>query len=88
MKRLQGKICGPLVEEITGMLIKFCNHDIHNLYCLPNIGVIKSRRVLWMGNVACKGYVRNSYSILVRKHKGETGCNMGGQYTLKIILMD
>jgi hypothetical protein len=76
LNRLQGKIFGPLVDEITGMLITFCNCDIHNLYCSPNIRMIKSRRILWMGNVACKGYVRNSYSFLVRKPKGETGCSM------------
>jgi hypothetical protein len=34
-----------------------------------------------MRNVACKGYVRNGYSILVSKPKGETGCSMWGQYT-------
>jgi len=52
---------------------KICNHDIHNLYCSPN--VIKSKIILWMGNVSCKGYVRISCSILVRKPKGETGCS-------------
>jgi hypothetical protein len=35
-------------------------------------GVIMSRRMRWVGNVACIGEKRNAYKILVRKCEGET----------------
>jgi len=31
--------------------------------------VIKTRRVKWGGHVACMGYIRNSYKIIVGKLK-------------------
>jgi len=44
------------------------NEELCNLYTSPNIiRVIKSRRMTWVGNVACMGEMRNAYKILVRK---------------------
>jgi hypothetical protein len=41
------------------------------LYASPHItGVIKSRRMRWVGNVACKGEMKNVYGILVGKPEG------------------
>jgi hypothetical protein len=48
------------------------NEELHNLYSSPNIiRVIKSRRMRWVGHVACMGYLTNAYRILVRRLKGE-----------------
>jgi len=74
-----GEICGPLVEEITGMLIKFVIMTF--IIYIVNQMWSNQREFYGLGNVTCKGYVRNSHSILVRKPKGETGCSTWGQYT-------
>jgi hypothetical protein len=41
------------------------SEDLHKLYASPNIRVIKSGRVRWVGRVACMGEMRNAHSILV-----------------------
>jgi hypothetical protein len=42
------------------------------VYCSPNIiRVIKSRRVRWMGHVACMGERRGLYRVLVGKLEGK-----------------
>jgi hypothetical protein len=42
------------------------------MYYLPNIiRVIKSRRMKWMGYVACTGDRRGAYRVLVGKHEGK-----------------
>jgi hypothetical protein len=33
--------------------------------------MIKSRRITWAGNVACRGKIRNVYKILVGKSEGK-----------------
>jgi hypothetical protein len=33
----------------------YIGDEIHNLYASQNIRVIKSRRITWMGHVACMG---------------------------------
>ena len=44
-----GKIFGPKRDEITGVLRRLDNEELHDPYCSPNtIRVIKSSRV-WVG---------------------------------------
>jgi hypothetical protein len=48
------------------------NEECHNLYSSPDIiRQIKSRRMRWVGHVACVGEERNVYRVLVGKLKGK-----------------
>jgi hypothetical protein len=47
------RIFGPK-REVNGLRRKLHNDELHSLYSLPNIvKVIKSRRLRWVGHVAC-----------------------------------
>jgi hypothetical protein len=47
------------------------NDELHSLYSLPNIvSMIKSRRMSWMGHVACMGEGRCVYRVLVGRPEG------------------
>ena len=46
---------------------KLCNEDLHNLYFLSNIGMIKSRRMSWMGHLTYTRGERGSYIVFVGK---------------------
>jgi hypothetical protein len=65
---------------VAGGCRRLCNEELHNLYASPNIiRGTKSRRVRWVGHVACMGGMRNAYKILVRKSEekrpfGRTRC--------------
>jgi hypothetical protein len=55
------------------------NEELHNLYTLPNIiRVIKSRRLRWVGHVACMAEMRNTYIILVGKPAGKRSLRRPG----------
>jgi hypothetical protein len=46
-------------------------HEIeHDLYSSGIIRKIKSRKIKWTGNLACNGYVRSSYTVLVGSSNG------------------
>jgi hypothetical protein len=50
---------------------KLHNNVLHNLYSSPNIvRVIKSRRMSWVGHVACMGE-GSVYRVLVGRPKGK-----------------
>jgi hypothetical protein len=48
------------------------SEELNDLYCTPNIiRVIKSRRMKWLGPVACMGERRGIYRFLVGKLEGK-----------------
>jgi hypothetical protein len=65
------RIFGPKRERVVGGWGRLHNEGLHNLYTsLIIIRVTKSRRMRWMGHVACMGKMRNSYKNLVGKPDG------------------
>jgi hypothetical protein len=50
------RIFGPKRDEVTGGWSKLHNEELHGLYSIPSIiRVIKARRMIWAGHVACMG---------------------------------
>jgi hypothetical protein len=50
------KIFGSERDEVTGGWRRLQNGELHDLYSSPNIiRVITSRRMSWVGHVACMG---------------------------------
>jgi hypothetical protein len=59
---------GPKRDEVTGEWRILCNEELNDLYSLPNIfGVIKSRRMRWVGHIGLMGESRDVYRVLVGK---------------------
>jgi len=56
-------------DNITGKWKKLHNDELNDLYSSPN--TVKSRRMRWVGQVACTGECRDVYRVLVRKSKGK-----------------
>jgi hypothetical protein len=50
---------------------KSSNEELNYLYTSPNIRVIKSRRMQWVGHVAPRGERRREYRVLVGKPEGK-----------------
>jgi hypothetical protein len=47
------------------------NEDLYGVYSSPNISwVIKSRRMGWVGHVACMGHRKHAYRVLVARPEG------------------
>jgi hypothetical protein len=67
--RMLRTILGLKSDEITGVWIKVHNEELHNLYSLPNIRMLKSRRMRWMGHVVCMKAKRTAYRTLLGKHE-------------------
>jgi hypothetical protein len=55
-KRMLRRIFGPKRDEVTREWRKLHDEELHNLYLSPDIvRQIKSRRMRWMGHLACMG---------------------------------
>jgi hypothetical protein len=68
--RLQRRIFGPKRDGVTGEWRKLHSEKLHILY--PNITrQIKSRRMRWVGHMACMGEEREVYRVLVGKPEGK-----------------
>jgi len=50
--RVLRRIFGRKKDEVTGEWRRLHNEELHGLYCTPNISVMKSRRMRWVGHVA------------------------------------
>jgi hypothetical protein len=69
--RVLRRIFGPKREE-DGSWRKVHNDELHNLYSSPNIvRIIKSRRMRWIGHVACMVEGRGVYRVLVGRPEGK-----------------
>jgi len=56
------------MDEVTGEWRRLHSEELHDLYSSPNIiWVIKSRRMRWVGHIACMGERRGVYRVLVGK---------------------
>ena len=66
------RIFGPKRDKVTGEWRKLHNEELKGLYLSPNIvRVIKSRRMRWVGHVACMGEGSGVYRVLVGKPEGK-----------------
>jgi hypothetical protein len=63
------RVFGPKKDEIIGCWRKMHNKELYNLYSLPNIIRIRSRRIRFEGHVACMEKNKNAYMVLVGKPK-------------------
>ena len=72
--RVLRRVFGPKRDKVTGEWRKLHNDEFRNIYSQPNIvRVVKSRRMRWMGHVACLREGRGVHSVLVGKEFiGET----------------
>jgi hypothetical protein len=62
----------PNRDEVTGGWRKLYNEKLHDLYSsLSIIRMIKSRRIIWAGQVARIGEKRKAYRLLVGKPDGK-----------------
>ena len=54
--RVLRRIFGPKKDGVMGEWRRLHNEELNYLYSSPDIiWVIKSRRMIWMGHVACRG---------------------------------
>jgi hypothetical protein len=66
------RICGSKRDDVMEVWRKLHSGELHNLYSSPDIiRQIRSRRMRWVGHVACMGEGRNMYRFLVGKPEGK-----------------
>ena len=62
----------PNRNDLTREWRRLHDEELHNLYCPPNvIQVIKSRRIRWVGHIACMMERRGAYTVLVGRPEGK-----------------
>ena len=70
--RVLRRIFGPTRNEVTGEWRKLQNEELNDLYSSPNIvWVIKSRRMRWVGHLACMAERRGVHRVLNGKPEGQ-----------------
>ena len=70
--RVLRRVFGPKRDEVNREWRKLHNKELSDLYSLPNIvRVVKSRRMRWVGHVACMGEGRGVHRVLVGKPEGK-----------------
>jgi hypothetical protein len=69
--RMLRGIFGPKRDEVTGEWRRLRNEELYDLYSLPNIRVIKSRRMRWAGHVARMRDRRGAYRALAGRTEGK-----------------
>ena len=80
-KRVLRSTFGSKSDKIRGEWRRLHNEELNDLYSSPNIiQVIKSRRMRWVGHVACMGQRGDAYRILVgkpeeKRHLKDPGLN-------------
>jgi hypothetical protein len=87
--RVLRSIFGPKRDEVMTEWRKLHNEELHNLYSSPDIiRQIKSRRMRWVGHVACMGENRKVYKVSVGKLEGKRplGRGIGGRMGSEWIL--
>jgi hypothetical protein len=61
VSRVLRVIFGPKREEMSGGWRRLHIEELHNWYALPVIvRMIKSRKIIWAGHVACMGEMRST----------------------------
>jgi hypothetical protein len=71
--RVMRRIFGSKRQEVLGSWRRLYNDNLQNLNASSNkVRVIKSRRIRWVGHVACMGEIINAYNILVGKPEGKS----------------
>jgi hypothetical protein len=70
--RVLRRVFGPKRDEVTGEYRKLHNEELSDLYSLLNtLRMVKSRRMRWVGHVACMGEGRGEHRVLVGKLEGK-----------------
>jgi hypothetical protein len=68
LRRIFGPKRGKVMEEQR----KLHNGELHNWYLPPDFNrQFKSKRMRWVGHVACTGEGRNAYTVLVGSPEGK-----------------
>jgi len=65
------RIFGPKSKEVQETGEHYITKNFINFYSSPDVRVIKSRRIGWVGHVLHMRKIRNAYRILVRKPEGK-----------------
>jgi hypothetical protein len=70
--RVVRRIFEPKRDEVTGEWRKLHIEELHILHSsVNNIRQIKSRRMRWVGHVACMGEEGKMYKVLVGRPEGK-----------------
>jgi hypothetical protein len=90
--RVLRRVFGPKRDEATGQWRRLHNEELNDLYLSPNIiRVIKSRRIILAGNVACMGEKRGAHRILVGRPEGRRSLGRPRrrwEYNIKMYLQE